>query len=72
MIIPYKQLEPATLDAVLEEYILREGTDYGEQEVSLTAKKAQLLKQLEQNTIVLVYSELHENVTLLPASDFSD
>lgn len=46
MIIPYQQLPAETLRNVLEEYISREGTDYGEQEYSLDEKCSQLMKQL--------------------------
>lgn len=70
MIIPWQQLNPATLDAVLEDYVLREGTDYGEQELSLAEKKQNLKQQLELGIVVIVYSELHESVSLMPASQF--
>ena len=36
--IPPERLPEGTLVAVIEEYILREGTDYGNQEVSLDNK----------------------------------
>ena len=36
-------LEPDTLRAVIESFVLREGTDYGEHETSLEAKVAQVL-----------------------------
>ena len=68
MIIPYQQINPETLHSLLEEHALREGTDYGENEVSISTKIAQLRRQLEQGDIVLVYSELHETVNLLPKS----
>jgi hypothetical protein len=35
-------LEPDTLRAVIESFVLREGTDYGEHETSLEAKVAQM------------------------------
>ena len=31
MIIPWQQLPAATLDSLIESFVLREGTDYGEQ-----------------------------------------
>lgn len=67
MEIPWQQLSAETLTAVLESFVLREGTDYGEQEVSLEEKVAQLRQQLHRGEIVLLYSELHETVTLAPA-----
>ena len=71
MIIPWQQLSPQALDGIIEEFILREGTDYGEEEVSLEQKKQDLLTQLQAGTILVIYSELHETVTLKPASDFT-
>ncbi|HIQ52363.1 MAG TPA: YheU family protein, partial [Pseudomonas pachastrellae] len=29
MLIPYQMLEPATLDALLEDFVTRDGTDNG-------------------------------------------
>jgi len=71
MIIPYQELPVATLDALLQEHVLREGTDYGEHEVSIERQVAQLKAQLVHGHIVLVYSELHESVNLLPKSELN-
>ncbi|MGB0835357.1 MAG: YheU family protein [Psychrobium sp.] len=71
MIIPISSLPPATLDAILKEHILREGTDYGEQEVSIDTQMEQLKQQLMREEIVLVYSEIHESVNLLPKAQFN-
>ena len=71
MIIPVEQISADALDGIIESYILREGTDYGAFECSLDDKKQQLKAQLSTGEIVLVYSELHETVTLLPAGQFS-
>ncbi len=71
MIIPVEQLNLATLDTIIEEYILREGTDYGLEECSFAEKQAQIKAQLRDGIIVLVYSELHQSVNILPASQFN-
>lgn len=68
MIIPYKDLEPETLIGLVESFILREGTDYGDAEVSLKAKTEQIVSQIRQGKILIVYSELHETCDLVPAS----
>lgn len=39
MIIPWQELEAETLDNIVESVILREGTDYGIEELSLNQKK---------------------------------
>ncbi len=70
MIIPWQQLEPETLNALLESYVLREGTDYGEQELSLKDKLAQIKQQITNGTVLIVYSELHETVNLIAKEQF--
>ena len=72
MIIPWQQLPVATLDSLLQEYASRDGTDYGQVEISLADKVQQLKQQLRQGTVVIVYSELHESVNLMLAAEFSD
>ena len=70
MIIPWQELEVATLENLIETYVLREGTDYGEQERSLEQKVADVRRQLERGDVVLVWSELHESVNIMPKGEF--
>lgn len=61
MEVPHNQLAPETLRAVIEEFVTREGTDYGEQEFTLDEKVAQIMLQLRQRKAVLVYDEETES-----------
>lgn len=70
MLIPYQQLNEITLENLIEEYILREGTDYGEIEISLEEKSLQVLSQIKNNKVYIVYSELTESVTLIHKDEF--
>ena len=70
MIIPLEQLSNETLIAIIEDFILREGTEYGSEDISKQAKITQVKKQLEQGSALLVYSELHESVNILPSDQF--
>lgn len=70
MIIPVDSIPPETLDNIIKEHVLREGTDYGEHEVPLETQMQQLKQQLIRQEIVLVYSEIHESVNLLPKAQF--
>tara|TARA_R110001583_G_scaffold38306_8_gene123825 strand:- start:2987 stop:3223 length:237 start_codon:yes stop_codon:yes gene_type:complete len=70
MIIPLEQLNKETLTAIIEEFILREGTDYGVIDASKADKIAQVKLQLQQGSAVIVYSELHESVNILPREQF--
>lgn len=64
MIVPWQQIAPETLENLIREFILREGTDYGDVEVSLQDKVDQIHSQLESGEAVVVYSELHESVDI--------
>lgn len=70
MIIPYTDIAEDTLNNLIEYYVLREGTDYGEQEVALAEKVAAVKRQLNTGEVVIVYSELHETVNLMPKQQF--
>lgn len=61
MEIPYDMLPADTLRAVLEEFITREGTDYGEQSFSLDEKVAQVLAQLKRRQAAIVFDEATES-----------
>ncbi len=65
MIIPYQELDDETLNQLIESVVLREGTDYGEQEVSLEEKVAQVLEQLKCGSAVIEYSEDNDSVNII-------
>ncbi|HAS6045946.1 TPA: YheU family protein [Vibrio vulnificus] len=64
MIVPWQQISPETLSNLIREFVLREGTDYGESEYSLEEKITQVQQQLECGEAVVVFSELHETVDI--------
>lgn len=70
MIIPWQQLDVQTLNSLIEAFVLREGTDYGEHELSLEQKVNDVHRQLESGEVILVWSQLHETVNLLPRGNF--
>lgn len=70
MIIPFDSIAPETLQNLIKEFVLREGTDYGEFEAALDEKIAHVHNQLATGEAVIVYSELHESVNIMPALQF--
>ncbi|EGR2797911.1 hypothetical protein BOO29_05020 [Vibrio navarrensis] len=64
MIIPWQEISADALSNLIREFVLREGTDYGENEVSLEQKIEQVKTQLKQGEAVIVFSELHETVDI--------
>lgn len=70
MIIPLEQITSEILDNIVREFVLQEGTEYGLEDVELNQKIAQVKQQLIDKTAVIVYSELHETVNIMPKSQF--
>ena len=65
-------LEPATLRAVVESFVLREGTDYGAHEASLEAKVAQVLLQLRRGHAHITFDPATESVNIVVTSAIAD
>lgn len=66
MLIPWQELDAETLNNLIEHFVLREGTDYGTEEISLADKVAHVQQQLQRDEAVIVFSELHETVNIMP------
>ena len=58
-------LEPDTLRAVIESFVLREGTDYGVHETSLEDKVAQVLIQLRRGEAQITFDPASESVNVV-------
>ena len=72
MLIPYRQLSEDALAGIIDDYILREGTDYGERELSLEEKRARLKKQLARGEVAITYDARTNSCTLVPAGGEAD
>ncbi|OCG43482.1 MULTISPECIES: YheU family protein [Gilliamella] len=64
MIIPWQDLDPQTLNNLIEYFVLREGTDYGLQEISLQEKVNNVKFQLANGTVAIFWSQLHETIDI--------
>jgi hypothetical protein len=69
MIIPYEQLSSDALQGLIEEFITREGTDYGVEEVSLATKVEQVKQLLRRRDVVVVFDFATETASLLTRRD---
>lgn len=59
MLIPWKSLSKTALIGVVQEFVLREGTEYGVDDIPLDAKVEQVMVQLKAGEIGIFYdSEL--------------
>lgn len=66
MQIPISELSAAALDAIIEEFVLREGTDYGEREVDLATKCAAVRRQLERGEAQICFDPATETIDIRP------
>lgn len=68
--IPPDRLNPETLSNVIESFVLREGTDYGAQEVPLEDKVARVFAQLKRGEVRLVYDAGEDSCTIVTLREF--
>jgi len=64
--VPYTELSAELLRAVVESFVLREGTDYGQRELSLEEKVARMIGQLKRGEASIVFDPDTDSVTILP------
>ncbi len=69
MRIPHEQLSGAALQAVIEEFITREGTDYGHGEYTLADKCAAVMRQLRAGDAHIDFDPVAQTCTIVPAAD---
>lgn len=63
--VPWQQLSDDALRGLIEAYISRDGTDYGEYEVSLDQKIEQIKAQLSNGQVLIVFDPDSESCNLL-------
>ncbi len=63
-IAPHR-LSPEALQGLMEDFIAREGTDYGEHEYSLKDKLAQLRTKIDSGVVLIVFDPVLESCNLL-------
>lgn len=64
--IAIDRLSATALDGLIEEFVTRDGTDYGEHETSLESKKRSVRRQLERGDIVIVFDPTTESCNIVP------
>lgn len=63
--VPHTALEKDLLRAVIESFVLREGTDYGERELSLDDKVRRVVRLLERGDARIVFDPRTESVDVV-------
>jgi uncharacterized protein YheU (UPF0270 family) len=65
MFIPHTAISAEALRRVIEEFVSREGTEYGAAEFSLESKVSSVLKQLESGKAHLVFDPVSESCDIV-------
>ena len=65
MIIPYKELSADVLTAIIEDFVSREGTDYGAVESSFGSKVSQVMRQLENGEAAITFDAEAETCSIV-------
>lgn len=65
--VPYERLSSDALNGIIEEFISREGTDYGDYDYSFDDKKDQVHAQIRRGLVVILFDPVGETCQLAVA-----
>ena len=65
MQIPIERLSPEALDGLIEEFVTRDGTDYGLKEQTTEEKKSAVIRQLQRGEVVVVFDQESESCNIV-------
>ena len=68
IVVPHTELSAEALRAVVESFVLREGTEYGEHDVSLEQKIVQVMRQLERGEAQVIFEPNSDSVDIVGVS----
>lgn len=68
--IPKDALSEEALRGIIENFILREGTDYGREEAGFETKYKQILRQVEKSDVKIVFDPNTESVGLMTLTEW--
>ena len=63
--VPHAELSAAALRGVVEAFVLREGTDYGERDVTHESKVGAVMRQLERGEAKILFDPVTESVDIV-------
>ncbi len=65
VVVPHSELKAELLRSIIESFVLREGTDYGEREFSLEDKVRRVMRQIEHGEAQILYDPQTESVDIV-------
>jgi uncharacterized protein YheU (UPF0270 family) len=63
--VPPEALSSEALEQLIEEFVTREGTDYGGMDFPLASKTADVLNQLRSGDAIIVYDPSEQSVNIV-------
>ena len=69
VIIPPDSLSTEALQGIIEKFILREGTDYGEKEIEISRKIDAVKRQIDSGRAYIIFDPETETTTILASRD---
>ena len=63
--IAWRDLSAAALDSLIEEFVTRDGTDYGAQEKDLATRKLDVQRQIERGDVWIAFDQSSQSVNLV-------
>jgi uncharacterized protein YheU (UPF0270 family) len=67
--VPHAELDRETLRRLVEEYVSRDGTDYGARERTLEEKVENVMHQLRRGEVRIVFDPESETTNLVPRDE---
>lgn len=64
-LIPYDSLPAETLERILDDIVSRDGTDYGDYDLSVAEKRQQALRSLQKSETVLLFDTESETIKMV-------
>ena len=65
MKIPYTELSQEALLGLMDAFILREGTDYGHEEITIDQKRSRVLSMLQSGEAEIVFYQESDHIDIV-------
>lgn len=63
--VPYGQIDPQTLRSMIQEFVSRDGADWGDPGCTLEEKVEQVIRQLKNKKARIVFDQKTETVNIV-------
>lgn len=67
--IPHTELSDEALEGIIEEFVMREGTDYGHRDYSLDEKRSQVRAALESGQATITFEPRSSSTSIVLLED---